>query len=122
MVFPRPNRPQFEKATSLDLPLPKEVQKGGEASRPERGSRLEEGQGSRLEGGQRSRLVVFFSPYGVKQRGNIREKLKGNNERAKSFQNFHAFSEFFTLFHNFSPRTFPFKTKGSSRRTKEKKR
>ena len=46
MVFPRPNRPQFERATSRDplssrdplpLALPKEVQKGGEGSRPEGG-------------------------------------------------------------------------------------
>ena len=44
----------------------------------------------------------------------IREKLKGNNQRAKSFHNFHNFSHFFTLFQNFSPGTFPFKTKGVS--------
>ena len=52
----------------------------------------------------------------------FREKLKGNNQRAPSFHNFYTFSQFFTFSHHFSPRTFPFKTKGfSSRRTKEKK-
>ena len=46
------------------------------------------------------------------------QQLKGQNR----FIIFHNFSHFFTLFQNFSPRTFPFKTKGfSSRRTKEKK-
>ena len=33
---------------------------------------------------------------------------------AKSFQNFHTFSHFFTHVQNFTPRTFPFKTKGFS--------
>ena len=54
VVFPRPNRPQFERATSRDplssrdalpLALPKEVQKGG------RGPGRKGGGGSRLEGG-----------------------------------------------------------------------
>ena len=48
-----------------------------------------------------------------------RATTKGQNR----FRIFHTFRHFFTLFHNFSPRTFPFKTKGfSSRRIKEKKR
>ena len=50
----------------------------------------------------------------------LSEKTKGQQLKGKSVQNF---SQFFTLFHDFSPGTFPFKTKGcSSMRTKEKKR
>ena len=52
VVFPRPNRPEFEKAMSRDplssrdplpLALPKEVQKGGRGPGRKGGSRLEGG-------------------------------------------------------------------------------
>ena len=50
---------------------------------------------------------------------NSRATTKGQNR----FRIFSSFSHFSALFQNFSPRTFPFKTKGfSSRRTKDKKR
>ena len=60
----------------------------------------------------------------AKQTGLYQGKTKGQQlKRQNRFIIFHSFSHFFRLFHNFSPRTFPFKTKGfSSRRTKEKKR
>ena len=38
----------------------------------------------------------------------LREKLRGNNQSAKSFHSFHTISHFFQ---KFSPRTLPFKTK-----------
>ena len=54
-------------------------------------------------------------------------KTKGQQLKGKIvseiFTLFHTFSHFLALFHNFSPGTFPFKTKGfSSIRTKEKKK
>ena len=58
----------------------------------------------------------FYVPAFL-SKGGFQRKTKGQQLKGK------IVSEFFTLFHNFSPRTFPFKTKGfSSRRTKEKKR
>ena len=53
------------------------------------------------------------------QRKTKGQQLKGQNR----FIIVHTFSHFLALFQNFSPKTFPFKTKGfCSRRTKEKKR
>ena len=53
---------------------------------------------------------------------NLRATTKGQNR----FIIFHTFSEFFTLFHNFSSGTFPFKTKGlaqgEQKRRKDNKR
>ena len=58
------------------------------------------------------RIVRFWCAKFVDQRETKGRQLKGN-----------IVSDFFTLFQHFSPRTFPFKTKGfSSRRRKEKKR
>ena len=39
-------------------------------------------------------------------------KTKGQQLKGKIVHNFHTFSEFLILFHHFSPRIFPFKTKG----------
>ena len=53
----------------------------------------------------------------------IQGKTKGQQLKGKIVSNFHTFRTFSHFFKNFSPRTFPFKTKGfSSIRTKEKKR
>ena len=59
-------------------------------------------------------LFLFF----LSLRENQRATTKGQNRFIIS----HTFSEIFTPFHNFSPRPFPFKTKGfSSRRTMRRK-
>ena len=51
----------------------------------------------------------------------LREKTKGQQLKGKIVSEFSHFFTIFTLFHNFSLGTFPFKTKGfSSRRTEEK--
>ena len=54
----------------------------------------------------------------------FQRNIKGQQLKGKIVSEFFTlFHTFFTLFQNFPPRTFPFKTKGfSSRRTKEKKR
>ena len=75
VVFPRPNRPQFQEATTqapsragtpCPLPVPKEVQ-GGRWSRPEGGGVPRRGEGSRL--------MVFFGLYRIKNRGNTTSRV-----------------------------------------------
>ena len=88
VVFPRPSRSQFEKATSRDPlssrdPLPfapfQKVQEGG-GCRPEGG-------GSRLEGASGSRLVVFFGLYGVEKRGNTTSRVPPTSPDPSHFPN-----------------------------------
>ena len=91
-----------------------------ESADPPQGSADPQNRAKRVSGSKKLRFPVAPEKGAFNQRKTSkRATTKGQNR----FIIFRTFSHFFTLFHNFSPRDFPFKTKGfSSMRTKEKKR